>query len=84
MSSVGSPLSLGGNFASFNRHREPGGAPNETELEDRMGGVPEGGHRRKGGSGQAPLISVVAVLCLALAVAAGPAVAKKITGGKRS
>jgi RTX calcium-binding nonapeptide repeat (4 copies) len=49
-----------------------------------MGGVPGGGHRHKGGSGQAPLISVVAVLCLAIAVGAGPAVAKTITGGKRS
>ena len=49
-----------------------------------MGGVPGGGHRRKGGSGQALLISGVAVFCLAIAVAAGPAVAKKITGTKRS
>jgi hypothetical protein len=49
-----------------------------------MGRVPGGGHPRKGSFGKAPLISAVAVLCLALAVAAGPAVAKKITGGKRS
>jgi Ca2+-binding RTX toxin-like protein len=45
-----------------------------------------GGCRARGGGhdGRTPLISAVALLCLALALAAGPAVAKKITGTKRS
>ena len=40
--------------------------------------------RRDSGRGQALLISLIAVFGLALAVAAGPVVAKKITGSKRS
>jgi Ca2+-binding RTX toxin-like protein len=41
--------------------------------------------RRPGSDGRRrPLLAAAAVLCLALAVAAGPAVAKKISGGKRS
>jgi RTX calcium-binding nonapeptide repeat (4 copies) len=41
--------------------------------------------RRPGSDGRRrPLLAAAAVLCLALAVAAEPAVAKKITGGKRS
>jgi Ca2+-binding RTX toxin-like protein len=45
-----------------------------------------GGCRGRGGGhdGRTPLISAVALLCLALVLAAGPAVAKKITGSKRS
>lgn len=44
-----------------------------------------GGNRRSGDrGGRAPLTSAVVVLGLALALAAGPAVAKKITGTKRS
>lgn len=49
-----------------------------------MGGKLRASRRRDSGSGQALLISVVAVFGLALALAAGPAVAKKITGSKRS
>src|SRR5512139_211564 len=63
---------------------EPWGGFTQTELEDRMGGKLRASRRRDSGSGQALLISVVAVFGLALALAAGPAVAKKITGSKRS
>src|SRR5512139_507541 len=63
---------------------EPWGDFTQTELEDRMGGKLRASRRRDSGSGQALLISVVAVFGLALALAAGPAVAKKITGSKRS
>lgn len=49
-----------------------------------MGGTLKQGNARPSGSGRASLIAAVAVLGLALALAAGPAVAKKITGTKRS
>jgi Ca2+-binding RTX toxin-like protein len=49
-----------------------------------MGGFFKSGTRHGNGGGRAPLLGAAAVLCLALAVAAGPAVAKKITGTKRS
>jgi hypothetical protein len=49
-----------------------------------MGGFFKSGIRHGSGSGAAPMLGVVAILCLALAVTAGPAVAKKITGSKRS
>jgi Ca2+-binding RTX toxin-like protein len=42
------------------------------------------GARRGSGSRRVPLLEASAVLCLALAVAAGPAVAKQITGSNRS
>jgi hypothetical protein len=48
-----------------------------------MGGKLTGRHRRDCGSGRVPLIMAGAVLCLAITVAAGPAVAKKISGSKR-
>jgi Ca2+-binding RTX toxin-like protein len=41
------------------------------------------GARRGSGSRRAPLLEASVVLCLALAVAAGPAVAKQITGSER-
>jgi hypothetical protein len=49
-----------------------------------MGGFSKSVIRQGNGSGGAPILGVAAVLSLALAVAAGPAVAKKITGSKRS
>jgi Ca2+-binding RTX toxin-like protein len=49
-----------------------------------MGGKHAGDEGRACDSSRGPLIAMGAVLCLALAVAAGPAVAKKITGTKRS
>jgi Ca2+-binding RTX toxin-like protein len=49
-----------------------------------MGGTLKGRNRRPYGSGRGSLIAAIALLALALAVAAGPAVAKKITGTKRS
>ena len=49
-----------------------------------MGGKLRGSRRRDGDSGHLLLISVIAVFGLAVAVAAGPAVAAKYTGSKRS
>jgi RTX calcium-binding nonapeptide repeat (4 copies) len=49
-----------------------------------MGGKFAWIHRRRSDGPRKPLLAAAAVLCLALAVAAGPAVAKKITGSKRS
>jgi RTX calcium-binding nonapeptide repeat (4 copies) len=49
-----------------------------------MGGTLKQGNARPSGSGRGSLIAAVGVLGLALALAAGPAVAKKITGTKRS
>jgi Ca2+-binding RTX toxin-like protein len=49
-----------------------------------MGGLFRSAIRHGNGSGRVPMLGMAAVLCLAFAVAAGPAVAKKITGTKRS
>ena len=49
-----------------------------------MGGMLKEGGRRPHRRGRSPLLAAIAVLGLALALAAGPAVAKKITGTKRS
>jgi hypothetical protein len=49
-----------------------------------MGGMLKGANRRPCSTGRSPLIAAIAVLAFALALAAGPAVAKKITGTKRS
>jgi Ca2+-binding RTX toxin-like protein len=49
-----------------------------------MGGMLGGGRGRRDDRSRVPLLAPIAVFCLALAVAAGPAVAKKITGTKRS
>jgi hypothetical protein len=49
-----------------------------------MGGTFQEGNRRSCRNGRRSLIAAVAVLGLALALAAGPAMAKKITGTKRS
>jgi Ca2+-binding RTX toxin-like protein len=49
-----------------------------------MGGTFKEGDRHPCRSGRSPFIAAIAVLCLAVALAAGPAVAKKITGTKRS
>ena len=49
-----------------------------------MGGTFKEGDRHPCRSSRSPVIAAIAVLGLAVAVAAGPAVAKKITGTKRS
>jgi Ca2+-binding RTX toxin-like protein len=55
-----------------------------SRLEGIMGGTFQEGNRRSCRNGRRSLIAAVAVLGLALALAAGPAMAKKITGTKRS
>ena len=56
----------------------------QKSTEGIMGGTFNEGNRRSCRGGTRSLIAAIAVLGLALALAAGPAVAKKITGTKRS
>ena len=49
-----------------------------------MGGMLGGVRGRRYNSGRVPLLAPIAIFCIALAVVAVPAVAKKITGTKRS